>query len=50
MEILWAGQEIKERQITNKDRSLGIFIMASNYDEIQIKEFFLSLTYRVNQI
>jgi hypothetical protein len=48
LEILWAGQELRERQLSDNNRSLGIFIMASNYDEFQVKEFLLSLTYRVH--
>lgn len=36
-DILWAGLELKERPLVSKSSNLGIFILANNYDEFQVK-------------
>jgi len=35
--LVWAGQELREKTISDQNRSLGIFVLAHNYDEFHVK-------------
>jgi hypothetical protein len=49
-EILWANNIFKERVVTKTNQNLGLCVFAKNYDNFQVKEFLLKLTYRVRLI
>jgi hypothetical protein len=47
-ELLWANGVFKERVVpATAAQTLGFCVFARNYDEFQLKEFLLKLTYRV---
>ena len=46
-EILWANGVFKERPAPTGQQTLGICVLARNYDQLELKSFLLSLTSRV---